>query len=69
MISERGVHAADIFVYQGACLFSLQKLSEAIHAYEQALEIDENFLDALKGLCQCLLTVDENTAPPKVFAC
>jgi cytochrome c-type biogenesis protein CcmH/NrfG len=44
----------------------LHKPSEAIQSYEQALEIDGNSLDALKGLCQSLLTADDEIAPPQV---
>lgn len=48
----------DILTFQGVCHFHLEDVDSSIRCYEQALELDGSYIDALKGLGQCYIKSD-----------
>lgn len=63
---SNGVQSADLYFFQGICFFKLGKPLSAVTDYKKALGIQENHIETLKGLCQCLLSTNEELVDPKV---
>ena len=38
----------------------------AMHSFEEALCVDNQYIDALKGITQCIVNVGDDIVPPEV---